>query len=104
MKNMKLSETEQKEYAQPSMMSGAPLYPWGLSITLDDESLKKLGLKNLPSLDEVVEFRCKAQVTSIHSRKEGNDEDDSCVQLQITDMEVIDSGKDTATKLYGDKN
>lgn len=98
-----MSDDERKEYAQPSIMSGQPLYPWGLQITLDDESLKKLGLKTLPALDEVLEIKCKAQVISISSRKDGNEDDESSCQLQITEMEVIDKNVDTALKLYGDK-
>ena len=105
MKSMKLNESEQKEYAQPSVMSGMPLYPWGLQITLDDESLKKLGLKELPKIDQVMEFRCKAQVVSVTARKETDEENCECVSLQITDMEVSDSGSDSAAKkLYGAKD
>lgn len=103
MKSMKMSEQESAEYAMPTAMSGQPLYPWGLQITLDDESLKKLGLSNLPALDEVLEIRCKAQVTGLNSRKEGNDEDESCVILQITDMEVESRDRDVASKLYKEK-
>lgn len=102
MKSMKMDEAEQKAYAAPSVMSGQPLYPWGLQITLDDEALKKLGLKELPKLDQVMAITCKAQVTSVSSRKDGDDESCDCLQLQITDMEVVDSGKDSAAKkLYG---
>lgn len=100
---MKMSESEQKAYASPTLMGGEPLYPWGLQITLDDEALKKLGIKDLPKLDEVLEIRCKAQVTGLHSRKEGNEGDDSCVNLQITEMEIVERDQDTATKLYGEK-
>lgn len=101
MKSLKLDETEQKEYAQPSAMTGMPLYPWGLQISLDDETLKKIGLK-LPALDDVIEIRCKAQVTSIESRKDGDDDSDDCARLQITDMEVVAKDDDsTAKKLYG---
>lgn len=100
MKDMKLSDEERAEYPS-SMMANQPLYPYGLCISLESDSLEKLGLK-LPELDQVIEFRVKAQVTSLNSRKEGNDGEDSCCSLQITGMEVVDSGSDAATKLYKD--
>lgn len=104
MKSMKMSDSEQKEYATGSVMSGVPLYPWGLQITLDDESLKKLGIKDLPAIDQVMEITVKAQVVSLTARKEGNDDNCACVSLQITDMEILDSGVDMAAeKLYGAK-
>lgn len=100
---MKLSDEERSEYPD-TVMANQPLYPWGLSIQLDDDTLKKLGLK-LPNLDQVIEFKCRAQVIAVNSRKDGNDEDESSVSLQITDMELVenDSGDRAAKKLYGDK-
>lgn len=97
---MKLSDEERAEYPS-SMMASQPLYPYGLCISLESDSMEKLGLK-LPELDQVIEFKVKAQVTSLNSRKSGNDEEDSCISLQITGMEVVDSGKETAEKLYKD--
>ena len=100
MKSMKMSEEERAEY-QDAVMAPQPVYPWGLQITLDDDALEKLGIKKLPGLDQVLEIRCKAQVTGLHARKESNEEDDQCLNLQITDMEVVDMGdKSAAEKLY----
>lgn len=103
MVSMKMSDEERSEY-NDTVMSGQPLYPWGLCINLDDDSLKKLGIEKLPELDQVMEMKIKVQVTSVNSRKESNDEDESSCSMQITDMEMVESGsKDAAQKLYGDK-
>lgn len=104
MKSMKMDPAEQAEYANGSIMAERPLYPWGLAITLDDEALKKLGITKLPEIDQVMEIRCIAQVVGLHSRKESDEENDSYVNLQITDMEIVDSGSESAAeKLYGAK-
>lgn len=104
--NMMMSQEDRDEY-QDTVMAKQPLYPYGLCIQLDDETIKKLGITKLPEIDEVIEFCCKAQVVSLHSRKESNDEDESSVCLQITDMEIVqedesDDPDRMARKLYGD--
>lgn len=95
---MKMSAEESAEYPD-TVMASRPAYPWGLCITLDDDSLKKLGMK-LPELDQVIEFKIKAQVTGVNAYKRGDEDDESSASLQITEMEVVDSGGDAAKKLY----
>lgn len=42
-----------------------PEYPWGLSISFENETLQKLGLDgNLPTVGDIFEFSAAAKVTS----------------------------------------
>lgn len=75
-----------------SKMSG-PKYPYGLCLSLDDDTLKKLGLGGgLPSVGEQVRFEAIARVTSASENErettEGATEKCCRVELQITDMGV----------------
>lgn len=100
--DMKLSDEEQKEYGGTAM-APKPLYPYGLSINLDHGAMEKLGL-GLPRVGDVIEFKCRAQVTSASEYASLNDPECSC-GLQITNMEVsreLDPDK-AAQRLYGEK-
>ena len=60
-------------------------YPYGLSISLGDAELKKLGLTNDCEVGEFVHLFCMAKVTG----KSSNDTESgerNCVNLQITHM------------------
>lgn len=102
--NMQQSAEEAKEYTQPSV-EDAPKYPWGLCITLNDDSLEKLGVKTLPGVDTEVTIVAKAVVTSVRENQTQGGESEASMDLQITDMQV--SGLDTdlmsktADMLYG---
>lgn len=50
-------------YSMP-LESGAPVYPWGLSITLGDEQLEKLGLEP-PEVGDLLDSRMMLKVTSV---------------------------------------
>ena len=77
----------------PAGKISGPKYPYGLCLSLDDESLKKLGLDgDLPEVGEVLQFSAIARVTSasMNERENGVGASDMCcrVELQITDMGV----------------
>lgn len=72
-----------------------PKYPYGLCISLDDETLEKLGLEgDLPAVGETMHFEAIARVTCASANEsEGMDgATRMCrrVELQITDMGVPD--------------
>lgn len=100
----------------PKMKQGSTLcnpsyegeeYPWGLRITLDDETLDKLGLGMLPKVGGEVTFTAKAVVTSVsqHECDDGDGPDtEQTVCLQITDMQMgAAPRKSAADKLYGNR-
>lgn len=103
--NMKMSPQEQKEYAQPTVATGdAPAYPWGLTLTLNDEAIEKLALPALPAVGRTMMLHARVSVTRV-SQSEQQNEKRRDLELQITDMALeADAGETTAsheTVLYG---
>ena len=104
--SMKMSASEQKEYTQPTMATGpeAPLYPWGLCVTLDDDALGKLGLPALPAVGQTMMLHARVEVVRV-SVSENQDEKQRDMELQITAMALeADAGEkkmDAETALYG---
>lgn len=86
--SMKMSKKERKDVAQPVDMLEEE-YPWGLEVSLDDESLKKLGMTALPEMGTEMTLVAKVKV---RSRSENENDRDSephrNLGLQITDMEL----------------
>lgn len=80
-----------------------PAYPWGLRISLNDESLKKLGVAELPAVGETLQVTCMVEVVGVsqHQEKDG----DACrsVELQITDMDLgqMSPQKSMEQRMYG---
>lgn len=82
-----------------------PLYPYGLTICLNDESLKKLGM-SLPAVGTKFHLMAIVEVKSARADKVQDGDPEIGADFQITDMELTpDSGESAserhATKLYG---
>ncbi|USI30430.1 capsid staple protein [Cronobacter sakazakii] len=75
-------------------------YPWGLRITLDNDSLMKLGVKakSLPSVGDEVAIMGMAKVCSVSTRSTDSGED-NYVELQITDIGLNPPKRDDAQEL-----
>lgn len=101
--DMTMSSEESKELAETTSDSK---YPWGLRITLDDDSLAKLGITQLPAVGTTMTLNATVEVcsTSAYADKEG--EPENSVSLQITAMELNGERdtSDAATMLYGGDN
>jgi hypothetical protein len=106
--SMKLDPKSQEEKGETaaSPMGEAPVYPYGLSIQLDEDSLEALGLeKPLPKVDAEMMLYAKVTVTSVSSN-ESQAGSAKSVGLQITDMCLEDApagGRDHASALYGEE-
>jgi len=100
--NMEMSKEEAKEYNEGPSPAESPKYPWGLCITLNDESLKKLGLTALPAAGSEVTIVAKAQVSGIRETQTQGGDTEASMDLQITDMTLSTgwNAKDLAAKLY----
>jgi hypothetical protein len=104
--SMKMTPAEAKDAtAMPAEdAKDQPRYPWGLSLTLADETLTRLGL-SLPEVDDVVTVTARATVTSVSANGTQGAGERRSVGLQITDLAIeggagADEGE-TATKRYG---
>jgi hypothetical protein len=91
----KTPEEIKEDMPAPTSMPAAeiktPVYPYGLCISLDDDTLEKLGLDgDLPSAGDEIHFCCEARVTCTSQREEvqadGTKEVCTRVELQICRM------------------
>jgi hypothetical protein len=96
---MKLTKSERKEMAEPAMAEES--YPWGLRLTLDKETLDKLGIDGLPAVGTKMLLVARAEVKGV-SQHESDDHESRSVDLQITEMGVESekAKRDLATSLY----
>lgn len=85
-----------------------PEYPYGLQIRLDNESLKKLGIGELPVIDAEFKLVALVCVTSVSAHEsQGSDEPHRSVELQIEQMELkpakeeAGESKTAADRMYG---
>jgi hypothetical protein len=99
--SMKLTPEEAKQESHCVPCDDSPAYPYGLSLSLDDKSLEKLGITALPAVGSKMVLRALVEVSSTSQHENQKDKDIS-VSLQITDMD-IEPSRD-ATALYPNSN
>lgn len=108
MANLQLTKEEAKEEAGEMCGNEIPMFPYGTSLYLDDETLKKIGLTELPKVGTTMPGQVVMKVTGTSQRaymdKDGKEEMRTCVDLQITDMELAPEKKTAAQTLYPSKN
>ncbi|NYT45135.1 hypothetical protein H0A64_09905 [Alcaligenaceae bacterium] len=78
-----------------------PEYPYGLRINLDDDSLKKLGITELPEVGTTMTLQARVEVVSVsqHESDNGKHRD---MSLQITDMTL--EASNTKDTMYPNSN
>lgn len=101
--SMKLTAAEKKDGAQPSTPEG-PRYPYGLTLSLDNDTLEKLGMK-LPDVGDTLMIVASAKVTSVSENEDaygGKVERHRNASVQIVAMAVSagDIAADADKKLY----
>ncbi len=110
MVNLALTKAEAKE--ETGATPDLPKYPYGLSLYLDDEILEKMGITEMPKVGSVLQLQAMVTVTGTSQRAtqtekesgEAAESTSSCVDLQITDMELQGPAKDKAKTLYTKSN
>lgn len=75
-------------------------YPWGLRLSLDDETLTKLGMTELPAIDAEFKLVALACVVSVSQSERVDGEPHRSVELQLEQMLLV-PGKEEDTE--GDK-
>lgn len=108
LKDMAYTKAEAKEeQAEETGTGDLPKYPWCLSLYLNDEVLKKLGMDAMPGVGTDLLLTAKVQVTGTSTRQNLDSEAENCVDLQITAMDLSKSMTTderqmrAAGKLYG---
>lgn len=103
--DMKNTPAERKLEATPSVQPKGPEYPWGLRLTLNNESLKKLGLTDNPKMGTVLHVDAVVEVCSVSSYEADSPKGESrSVDLQVTSMAIASADDDgAADKLYAGK-
>ena len=98
---------EKADWSAP--MSAAAMvdkYPWGLSISFDQDTLEKLGLDGaMPDVGSVFKFTAEARITSASQNEressEGGTKMDNRVEAQIVKMSVGDDAPKPRAAWYG---
>lgn len=88
MKNMALTKEERKPTTDEAIVSERSKYPHGLEVRLDDESLTKLGIKELPEVGMKLMLEAKVVVESVSQEDKATGKPRRHVGLQITDMSL----------------
>lgn len=85
LKSMKISAKERKadqeKWSKPISPDGGE-YPYGLRLTLDDKTLKKLGIDELPEVGEYITLEAECCVVST-SQNKNTGRDERRLELQI---------------------
>lgn len=87
--NMKQDQKDGPTNGEDSFLSDpqdVPAYPYGLKVCLDDESLGKLNLSNLPKAGDAFLLLAKVEVSSVAEYRKMDGGFEQRVELQITDM------------------
>lgn len=106
--SMKTTKKE-KDMLEPSVGSHSerPVYPYGLEISLNEESIEKLGLSSLPQVGTEGTIFAKVKVTRVsetEDERNGKTIKRKNLELQITDLSVdTQAAKNTAHALFGGK-
>jgi hypothetical protein len=102
MVSMKLTPRAAKAAVEPAYTP--PPYPWGLSLTLDDEVLEKLGATRLPAVGAELLLHARVTVTRVEA-SESDERKTRSVSLQITALclESTSTDAEYADVLFGAK-
>ena len=89
--SMKMDKKDMKETDAPAVAGSSPKgpqYPWGLGVTLENESLKKMDIKLSDyKVGDVVELYAQCKITRLsENMREGEKNPNRSMELQITDM------------------
>jgi hypothetical protein len=104
MVDMKLSKNEARETVGGiAKEADTPKYPYGLRLSLDNEELKKLGIKELPKAGEKMIIYAAVDVASSSSQDRMDGGKSLRMELQITDLALMGKGEKESPdkKIYG---
>ena len=99
--SMRLAPAQADDYKIPDAIANEPAFPWGLCLTLNNDSLKKLGIP-LPDIENSYTLVATVVVVRTSASKSQDGDTNLSADLQITDMRLIDQNvaPDQAGKLW----
>jgi hypothetical protein len=89
--SMRLPKDKAKEMTAPMAAEGpskGPRYPWGLQLRLENESLEKLGITELPEAGAECKIVAIGKVVSVEKRDVDGGETRRHVEIQITKLAI----------------
>jgi len=94
LKNMKLAPQERGTVCA-EIKPEEPRYPYGLSLHLEEDSMEKLGLDDLPAVGTVLLLKARVKVESVSVREHSGSDKTRNMGLQITAKDLgEDKGED----------
>ena len=98
------TKAEQKEEAKEAKLGydGKPdPYAWGLNFRLESEELDKLGITTLPEVGSEYHLMVIAKVTSVNQSAVVGQDDERCVGLTMTMMQILAHGSAAEERAEG---
>ena len=97
-------EKAEESYEEKSLAVPQMDYPYGRKICLDETSIQKLGLGELPKVGAQMKVVALCSVVSVSSYQNSEDGPQRSIDLQITDMGLGEakSAKVSPEVLYGE--
>jgi hypothetical protein len=96
-------ESEDSSNSGMAMPMDKSKYPYGLCLTLDEATLKKLGIEELPEVESYIMIKAKTEVCSV-SNYENKDGENRGLVLQIVALELGTPKKEIdPDKIYDNK-
>ena len=99
MKSMKMGKAERGGMTPTAGVAGdyqGPEYPYGLRLSLDSASLKKLGVSGMPKAGAECEIHAKGKVIRV-SQSVDEKRSDKSMEIQITRMAMDHEAMDRKT-------
>lgn len=101
---MKLVNMKQDGSSMPKDLAPRDdVYPYGLCLCLNDDVIKKLGLKEMPKVGTKMKLEAMVEVVRTFE-SESKDGENYSMDLQITDMGLSPSKKEVNAKDFYSKN
>lgn len=94
---MDLIDMKTKSEAQRSTLVAPEMreeYPYGLRLTLDNDTLAKLGMSELPAIDSEFKLMALCCVVSVHQSERSDGEPHRSVELQIEQMALAPAAEE----------
>lgn len=104
MKSMKMTKEDMRgPMSEPvDDMDEQDAYPYGLQINLDEKSMDKLDMPDMPEVGAEMMLMAKVKVNNVHQSDSAGGGKHVSVGLQITDMALMPAKEkaSTADKMY----